>query len=117
VTIETPFSSLRHDDHGSMFLDGKLFTGTAVDAWPDGRRASKVAFVDGVQHGPSRLWHPNGTLAEETPYVRGCAEGLNREWYPTGQLKLEELIGDDGFVERRDEWDETGALVRSYKRA
>lgn len=110
-TTPVPFSTLRHDDEGRMFLGGEAFTGVAIDFWPDGSKASEVSFTEGVKSGVDRLWHPNGLLASEGNRVQGCAYGLHREWYPNGNLKIEEYIGDDGHVSRRVEWDQEGNIT------
>jgi antitoxin component YwqK of YwqJK toxin-antitoxin module len=110
----TTFSELRHDEDGRMFLKGVLFSGIAIDYWPDGSKASEVSFDQGIEHGASRLWHPNGTLAEETSMVQGCARGAHREWYPSGQMKLEEVIGERGHLESRVRRSEAGEVVEHF---
>ena len=103
---------LRHDEDGREFLDGKLFTGIAIDYWPNGSKGSEQSYRDGIEDGLSITWHPNGVKRSETIDVAGRTEGDRREWYENGQLKREHVIDERGRTTEK-EWDPNGELIRS----
>lgn len=107
------FRSLTHDEDGKMWYQRQLFSGIAVDYWPNGQLASEEHYIDGLQDGWSRGWHENGVLSVETLFRKGRATGLHRKWNPNGQLKSEEEI-EQGIRLWSKEWNEDGRLLKDY---
>jgi antitoxin component YwqK of YwqJK toxin-antitoxin module len=108
------FRSLRHDEDGKMWHEGNLFTGIAVEYWPNGKVASEMSYLDGIEDGPSVGWHDNGVPRRETNYRRGRVAGIVRKWDRNGQLSMEEEV-DGGVALWRKQWDERGNLVEDYR--
>ena len=50
--------------------------------------------LDGVLHGPTRLWHANGTLFKDMMYQYGKLVGEYREWHDNGQLAEFTIMGN-----------------------
>ena len=110
---EVELRSLKHDDDGRMLDHGDLFTGVAIERWPNGQLASQLNFVDGIEDGWVRGWYENGAPKSETLYRSGRVVGVRREWHSNGQLKLEEEI-EHGTRVWGKEWSETGDLVKDF---
>lgn len=108
------FRSLRHDEDGKMWHEGKLFTGVAVEYWPNGKIASEMHYTDGIEDGLSVGWHDNGVLSGEKTYKIGRVKGIVRKWDRNGQLILEKEICD-GTARWRKRWDESGNLIEDYR--
>src|SRR5215472_16203252 len=108
------FKSLRHDEDGKMWHEGNLFTGLAVEYWPNGVVASEANYIDGIKDGPSVGWHDNGVPSVEKTYRIGRVTGTMRKWDRNGQLILEEEIYD-GRALWRKRWDESGNLIEDYR--
>ena len=111
---------IRYDDldylsEGIFVLNGKPFTGTAIDRDVEGRKESEVLFVDGHEDGVARSWHANGQLRSEIPYRLGVAHGSCRKWYEDGALKSEEKV-EFGILMKRVVRDPNGDVVESYER-
>ena len=55
-------------------------------------------FVDGVQEGDLRVWHPSGGLQALVAFSGGKKSGLARNWSETGQLLvLDHFVADEAF--------------------
>lgn len=115
--LKIEFSRLRHDDLGFMLLDGKPFSGVAVDFWPNGSKATEARFRGGIQHGMMFGWHASGKKKLETPFEDGKVRGRHLEWHENGILIVEEIIGEEGILLEKREWDNEGKLVSEFVRS
>lgn len=111
------YADLRHDDDGYMLFDGQLFSGIALERWPNGQLQSETRFIDGAQDGRATLWYPNGIKKSEKTFVAGRVRGLKRLWHDNGVLKLEQQIGSNGVVLSEKAWDEFGRLLSHWDKA
>jgi hypothetical protein len=113
-TLRVHVNELDFGDKQLMIWNGKPFTGVAVEFFPDGKLQSEEYYVDGIEHGPSRVWFPSGQLLEEMNHWRGSLHGYYRMWDERGTLR-EEALCELGvwLAERR--WDEQGRLVRDWR--
>jgi antitoxin component YwqK of YwqJK toxin-antitoxin module len=112
-TLRVEFGSLERDEDGAMCYQGQLFTGIAVDYWPNGQLATEQYYTNGAETGLIRGWHDNGILCLEATLEAECIKGIGREWHRNGQLKREEEV-EEGICLWRKEWDEQGVLVKEY---
>lgn len=106
---------LWHDEDNRAYLAGELFTGTAVDYWPNGILATEVEYRKGVEDGWVRGWYENGKIRSETFFIEGRPRGERREWYESGRIKLERVIGDRAECIAGRDWDEDGHLTREFR--
>lgn len=64
---------------------GKPFTGISVEEGGPAPR-SEVSYVDGIQEGESRDWHPNGALSVSAFYRSGVLHGVMTRYSPNGEM-------------------------------
>jgi hypothetical protein len=98
---------------GRAYLDGALFTGLAVELFPDGSRWTETEFVEGQMQGPSRRWYPSGQLEFEQRHWAGSAHGVLRRWSEQGLLLARETF-ELGIRVREERWDPAGNQVLSW---
>ena len=82
-----------------MLLEGKR-SGAWVAFFPDGTVQSKANYADGVDVGPTEVYHPNGNVYYSGPYTNGKPSG---EWV---------FHGSDGAEMKRVVYDGNGAVVK-----
>ncbi len=109
--IRVDWDLLEYDD--GFFYEGELFTGTAVEYWPDGSLRGEQDFVIGYRDGLCREYSSSGRLLLETPLDGGVCHGLERQWYEDGGLAAERYC-QFGTVIWRMYWDEDGRLLEEF---
>ena len=92
-------------------LQDDPFTGTVVEAFPDGSLSLITTFYQGKPHGFQKRSFPGGAIASEIFFDKGILSGTKSKWWKSGQVREEEYWSDGKFRGRRL-WDETGRLVR-----
>ena len=95
--------------------EGSLFTGVGEERGPNGRVREEITFVDGMEHGPSRLFNSAGALLSECTLHNGSAHGTSREWDELGRLR-KEVIHQHGVVISRRDWNENGDVTSTFQR-
>ncbi|WP_039941612.1 toxin-antitoxin system YwqK family antitoxin [Streptomyces himastatinicus] len=105
-------------DYGQRLLyQGELFTGEVEERLGDAV-VSLDAYVDGIQHGPSREWYMDGTLRSEGTAHMGCPVGVSRTWHPNGTLASERLFTENGQAILEDlQWDEEGQPTKDWRKS
>lgn len=69
--------------------DGKLFTGSCISYFPDGKVESVAEFVDGKIHGHLKVYFRNGKLAEDKEYKNDVLSGKVKFYHENGKLAEE----------------------------
>jgi len=82
-----------------MLVDGKR-SGAWVAFFHDGTVQSKANYADGVEVGPTEVYHPNGNVYYSGQYTNGKPSG---EWV---------FHGPDGAEMKRVVYGENGAIVK-----
>lgn len=106
--------SLKYDEYRRYTLDGHLFTGVAVEYYPEGGLRSEVPIFEGRHHGIVREWYPDGQMESEDSYHRGGLSGTCKLWHRNGRL-AQEGIYERGICLERKQWDPQGYLVDEYR--
>ncbi|MCB9897368.1 MAG: hypothetical protein H6825_05140 [Planctomycetes bacterium] len=105
---------LAFDDDGRALHAGAPFTGVAVERDDDGALLAEDTYVDGLRHGPSRMFHPTGELAEEGVRRRGAWHGTVEVWNVDG-TQAEEARYAYGICLESFTWDASGELVEHFQ--
>jgi len=82
-----------------MLVDGKR-SGAWVAFFPDGTVQSKANYADGIEVGPTEVYHPNGNVYYSGQYTNGKPSG---EWV---------FHGLDGAEMKRVLYDGNGVVVK-----
>ncbi|HEY9842918.1 MAG: toxin-antitoxin system YwqK family antitoxin [Candidatus Sericytochromatia bacterium] len=96
---------------------GRPFSGIGYEKDSQGRLVGEITYLDGAQHGPTRIWFPeSGELRSETHYRHNSRHGLQREWYKgsEGEALKSETEYEYGIVVRSRSWDLDGELAEDY---
>src|SRR5688572_13410553 len=112
--MEINYDDLFYDEN-VFLLDGRPFTGMAVQRDAEGRKVCEIPMTGGAYHGVARSWYPDGTLKGEDHHVHGLINGIRREWFPDGAIRREETW-EYGWPMKAVEWNEKGDVVKSYER-
>ncbi len=105
---------IEFNDDYSYTHEGERFSGIGYELDAKGNLISEITFVDGVQEGPRRAWYPSGAKKAEDNIHQGGLNGLSLEWYESGALK-KKTLGEHGIALERDEWDEAGNLLSTFR--
>lgn len=100
------------DGAGNKVADGFARSSSAT-----GALMSEMAFVDGVEHGVSTIWHPNGRESVRIRYVAGKMQGKLTAWTEDGAISETGEFEEDRKVGRWQVWYPKGqlALMQHYK--
>ena len=80
------------------YLDGKPFTGIAVQNYKNGQLMSRYPMKDGVYHGVVEEWYEDGKQKTKTSFENGKHQGDNFYWNPDGTLQVHKVWRDDVLV-------------------
>lgn len=111
IRSDDPRLALRQD---TLLLDGRPFTGSTIAFLPNGDTALLESRLDGVEHGPSRRWHPDGRPMEDRHYTHGRKTGTHHAWWPNGQPRFEYRFTDGEHDGPMNEWYEDGTPLRAF---
>jgi len=75
-------------ESGTYLLGDRLFSGFAIETFADGRPATQMSLMRGLQDGVTRRWHVNGQLRSEENFRNGARQGCHREWQPDCVLTM-----------------------------
>ena len=92
-------------------IEDEPFTGTVVEAFPDGSLSLSTTFYQGKPHGFQKRSFPGGVMASEIFFDKGMLAGTGSKWWENGQIREEEYWSNGKFMGRRL-WDEAGRLIR-----
>jgi antitoxin component YwqK of YwqJK toxin-antitoxin module len=62
------------------------FNGQSIAYFENGKISAVASYVQGVKHGPWRVWHPNGELAYDLYYQYGEKAGEWKAFKEDGEL-------------------------------
>jgi antitoxin component YwqK of YwqJK toxin-antitoxin module len=113
VRVNVDETDIEHIGGPTATWKGKPFTGIVFELQND-QVINEVTYVEGVENGSEKSWHPNGKLESVGGNRANRPHGPFRTWYPSGQLK-NEGVTELGQVIWRKEWDEEGNLISEYK--
>lgn len=108
------FGDLDTDQHGRCTLDGRPYTGLAIETFPDGEPRSEAHFRAGLMEGAVKEWYEDGQIESDEVFHRGDLHGPCKSWHPNGQLS-EDGTYQYGICLARQEWDEAGNPISRYR--
>lgn len=87
--IQVSYEALSLDRlEGVWTLQGKLYSGYAVQSYPNGSIKARIGFFNGKKQGISRGYYPDGQLRQLTPYHQNLVHGEARNWFGTEEHSL-----------------------------
>ncbi len=92
-------------------IEDEPFTGTVVEAFPDGSVSLITTFYQGKPHGYQQRSFQDGSMASEILFDKGILSGIRSKWWKNGHIREEEYWSEGEFKGRRL-WDEEGRLIR-----
>lgn len=112
LAAEAPRSELEFKE-GRMVRrsTGDLFSGWAVEAYPDGSRQSRCMVSNGVLNGLSLGWHTNGVVAIREWFVNGRSEGVRTRWDDKGRRYSESEVKDGVLNGLHRVWHTNGQMA------
>ncbi len=116
ATIDAvPFQAIKTDGslcmkNGIWHYNQKPFTGNIIELYPNGHLKSRVACLNGKEHGYMESWFINGLLEEQRIYINGKKTATHTGWWPNGNKRFERHYEDDMYTGVNKEWYESGRL-------
>jgi antitoxin component YwqK of YwqJK toxin-antitoxin module len=107
------YDDLESDSDGIYYLDGKPFTGTAYELYPNGQVSSEVEMIEGIANGAVHEWYPSGKPKLEGYGKIGERYSWSHEWFENGNPK-HELVCEFHARAKERTWNEQGQLIFEY---
>jgi antitoxin component YwqK of YwqJK toxin-antitoxin module len=107
------WDQLQTYEHEIETFNGILFTGIAVEYYPNGTPLSEVEHINGLRSGWTREWYQNGQIKLEQYFIRTVLDGIFREWHENGKLKTEKKV-EEAIVVESKEWNQKGELLSEF---
>lgn len=107
---------LDFDENGNQIYlyEGELFTGMAVEYWPNGKLRSEGFYIDGTPKVEFKEWYENGQLKYSQQPSDDGVFITSEEWYEDGSKKSE-ILSEHGFQVSIKEWDEKNNLIKDFR--
>jgi len=101
---------------GKQMLDGKPFSGTAIDTYPDGARKARLQMIDGRADGAWVEWHADGAIRFYSEWRAGKGEGPFVYFHPNGEISERVTARGDRWDGVAEGWhpDSSKAFKRTY---
>lgn len=74
------------EKNGKYYLDGKIFTGVAVEYYKNGNKAYEGEIVDGLREGKWDWYYEDGKARLEENYTKGKLAGKKVAWDESGKV-------------------------------
>lgn len=109
---------LRLDDDLVLLLPPQKYTGLWRLWRADGTLIRGVSYRRGKRHGDYSNYYPNGRKRTQNAFVNGVCTGKSSEWYESGRLKKQGRRRQGGREGVWTEWHENGRKksVSAYRR-
>ena len=98
----------------TVFYKGVYFSGRVFHLYPSLDTAFDIPFLNGLQEGITRKWHPNRQLAEERLFIKGKKEGIHKAWWEDGKPKFVFEVSNDVYEGNLKEWYSSGQLAKDF---
>ncbi|MDD4310287.1 MAG: hypothetical protein PHO32_07900 [Candidatus Cloacimonetes bacterium] len=85
-------------DNDIHLHQGKPFTGTAQERYPNGQLLRAVSYINGKQSGLMLLWYPDGTPQMSASYKDGYLHGRFLGWYQNGGIIYDMMINKGTYA-------------------
>jgi antitoxin component YwqK of YwqJK toxin-antitoxin module len=99
---------------GIYLLAERPFSGFAIETFLDGRLATQMSLMRGLQDGVTRRWHSNGQVESEKSFRNGAEHGRHQEWHANGILKAQFTWNAGDLVQGR-QFDEEGRILQEFQ--
>ena len=97
------FSPNNTDSSKVKYKDGKPFDGVKIEWYANGKRESKIKYVDGQVSGPVYYWYDNGVKKRVENYLNNVLNGSVTKWKRNGKKKLKQVY-DQGTLKDQKEY-------------
>lgn len=97
-----------------IFFNGKKFDGYVYEMYNPRDTAFIKSYLNGIEEGIHKSWHPNKQLAEKRFYHLGKKEGTHLAWWETGKLQTQYQISNDEYTGAFKEWNRDGRLIKFF---
>ncbi|WP_063730083.1 toxin-antitoxin system YwqK family antitoxin [Streptomyces sp. RTd22] len=102
------------DDGETLFYQGRLFSGEAVEYQGDSL-VTLNTYKEGVGDGPVKEWYADGTPRSQGIMRGGFPVGEFKSWHPNGKLARKMIMSANGLRQlAMTEWDEFGNLTDEW---
>ncbi len=98
-----------------LYLDGEVFSGIAVERFPDGQVYRETHYTRGMKDGLSREFGITGALRAQWNYHAGKKHGAQVGWYIEGPKRFESNFKNGLLEGHQVEWHLNGAVFREQQ--
>ena len=107
-------SSLVHQN-GTLYYQGRAFSGWLYENFANGNRAKEIPYYDGKMQGIMKTFYPDRAVEQERLFVTGQKQGIHRGWWPNGAPKFEYHFMNDEHNGEAKEWLINRRLFRIFR--
>ncbi len=81
-----------------MYLNGKLFTGSAYSLYDNGQLQHTAQYIKGLKHGTMYVWYPDGKPQLIANYRNNQLNGRFKGWYQFGAVIYDLVLKDSAYT-------------------
>lgn len=108
ITTQKPSTKPSECENLIHFPDHLIGTGIFESYFPNGKKRSRIEYLDGAYHGKLEFWFANGLKEQESYVVDGMNTGDYKIWHPNGQLALSMKYKGEQQDGMKQRWYENG---------
>ncbi|PPK63300.1 hypothetical protein CLV40_12913 [Actinokineospora auranticolor] len=112
--MRVEFDDVDTEDDLHVVYQGEPFTGEVVERAPNGQIVALTTYFNGMEDGPSAEWYPSGEPKAAGAVRYGTAVGVHEFWHRDGGLAGRDEFDDSGRLLRRLRWAVDGTVVEDY---
>ena len=97
-----------------VYFNNKRFDGYVYEMYNSKDTSFVKSYLNGLEEGTHKKWHPNKQLLEKRFYRNGKKEGIHKAWWDNGKKQYEYQISNDEYTGEFKEWNRDGLLIKFF---
>lgn len=102
------YAKKAHKEKRTIYLLKDGWVSRSMSWFRNGYVAEEMQFLNGILHGPQKIWYTNGKIKTEQFWDYGKQDGILKEWYSNGQIAMEASFEGGLYSGKKTTWYKSG---------